>query len=200
MGSSKIRIKDEKLEEDKKGKSVEKPSKPKHVEKDLRALVRVSGTDLDGDKKLFVALTGIKGISHAMSKAICDVSGFDPNLKLGSMKDSDINKLEEIIKNPMMFGIPAWMINRRMDIETGKDIHLTGSDLDVAKKFDIQKMVDMKSWKGFRHMLGQPVRGQRTRSHFRGGRIVGVVRKAVRAQLGKTATSEKEKGKEPAKK
>lgn len=80
-------------------------------------------------------------------------------------------------------------------METGQDLHLTGADLDVARKFDIQKMVDLKTWKGFRHMLGQPVRGQRTRSSFRGGRIVGVVRKAVRMQLEKDKKEEKEKKK-----
>jgi small subunit ribosomal protein S13 len=196
MGTTKVRAPEEK-EGKPKEKKVVKPAKAvKPAEKELRAIVRVANTDLDGEKPLLRALKGVKGISHSMSKAICNASGFGPNAKLGSLTDKDIEKLEEIIKNPAKFGIPVWMINRRKDIETGQDLHLTGADLDVARKFDIQKMVDLKTWKGFRHMLGQPVRGQRTRSSFRGGRIVGVVRKAVRMQLEKEKKEgEKEKKK-----
>jgi len=195
MGTTKVRAVEEKAEKPKE-KKVAKPTKiVKPEEKELRAIVRVAGTDLDGEKPLLRALKGVKGISHSMSKAICDASGFDPNVKLGSLTEKDIGKLEEIIKDPVKFGIPAWMVNRRKDVATGQDLHLTGSDLDVARKFDVQKMVDLKTWKGFRHMLGQPVRGQRTRSSFRGGRIVGVVRKAVRMQLEKEKKEEKEKKK-----
>ncbi len=57
---------------------------------------------------------------------------------------------------------------------------MTGPELDVTKKFDIQGKIDIKSYKGTRHMFGLPVRGQRTRSSFRKGKIVGVVRKSVR--------------------
>lgn len=194
MGSTKIRPTQEK--EGQKEKKVAKPVPQKIVkpaEKELRAVVRVSGTDLDGEKPLLRALAGVKGISHSMSKAICNVSGFDPKMKLGSLNEKDMEKLEEVIKDPIKFGIPVWMVNRRKDIDTGKDLHLSGADLDVARRFDIQKMVNLKTWKGFRHMLGQPVRGQRTRSSFRGGRVVGVVRKSVRTLLEKGAKKEEEK-------
>jgi small subunit ribosomal protein S13 len=190
MGVTRVRLPEE--VEKPKEKKVAKPVKVKKPEKkELRAIVRVAGTDLDGEKPLIRALRGIKGISYSMSKAISNVSGFDQNIKLGSLKEEDVQKLEEIIKNPVKFGVPAWMVNRRKDIETGQDLHLTGTDLDITKKFDIQRMIDLKTWKGFRHMLGQPVRGQRTRSSFRGGRVVGVIRKAVRAQLEKEKKEEK---------
>jgi small subunit ribosomal protein S13 len=193
MGVTKVRIPEEKVEKTKE-KKVAKPVKVvKPEKKELKIVVRVAGTDLDGEKTLLRALKGIKGIGHSMSKAICNASGFDPNVKLGSLDEKDIEKIEEIIKNPVKFGIPAWMVNRRKDIETGQDLHLTGTDLEVMRKLDIQKMIDKKTWKGFRHMLGQPVRGQRTRSSFRTGRIVGVMRKAVRIQLEKERKEEKKK-------
>jgi small subunit ribosomal protein S13 len=174
-------------------KKVEKSIKPKKEE--MVTIIRVAGTDLDGEKPLLRALKGVKGIGHSMGKAICNVSGFDPNVKLGSLTEKDIIKLEEIIKDPVKFGVPIWAINRRKDVATGQNLHLTGDDLDVARKFDVQKMIDLKTWKGFRHMLGQPVRGQRTRSSFRGGRIVGVVRKAIRVQLEKGKEKEKKEEK-----
>ena len=67
--------------------------------------------------------------------------------------------------------------------------------LETAKKFDIQRMVDLKTYKGIRHMLGLPVRGQRTRSSFRKGRVVGVVRKAVKLAMKKAEEEGKEKKK-----
>jgi small subunit ribosomal protein S13 len=195
VGTTKVKPIEEKAEKPKE-KKVAKPVKAaRPEEKELRAIVRVAGTDLDGEKPLLRALKGAKGIGHSMGKAICNVSGFDPNAKLGSLTEGDIVKLEEIIKDPVKFGVPVWAVNRRKDMATGQNLHLSGADLDVARKFDIQKMVDLKTWKGFRHMLGQPVRGQRTRSSFRGGRIVGVVRKAIRMQLEKDKKEEKPKEK-----
>ena len=175
------RVKDEKPKE-------KKPVRPKKVEKpkELKDIVRIANTDLDASKPLSIALTKIKGIGHVMSKAICAASGFDAKIKVGSLKERDIEKIEEVINNPIKFGIPSYLVNRRKDIDTGKDIHLTGSDLDVTRKFDIQKMINIRTWKGFRHMYGQPVRGQRTRSHFREkGKVVGVMRKAIRIQMRK---------------
>ncbi len=184
-----------KLKEKKEEKKTEMPKKVDRPKMDMREIVRVSGTDLDGSKSLIRSLRGIKGISYTMSKAICAASGYDPNIKLGSLKEQDIQKIEQVIKNPLNFGLPRWIINRRLDIETGKDLHLSGQDLDVARKFDVQRMIGLKSYRGIRHMYGLPVRGQRTRSHFRKGRTVGVVRKEVRMALAKAGAEEKKEEK-----
>ena len=190
MGTTKVKAVVE--EEEKKGyKKAKKLEKPKVEEKELRIIVRVMGADLDGEKPIIQALHGIKGISYSMSKAIVNASGFDGNIKLGSLGEQDIQKIEQIIKNPENHGIPSWMLNRRKDRETGKDMHYSGSDLIVSRKFDIQRMIDLKTYKGIRHMLGLPVRGQRTRSSFRKGRVVGVVRKAALAQAQKAAEEKK---------
>lgn len=179
---------------------VEKPKemnvvKPKKVEKgpEIREIVRVMGADLDGSKPLRRSLTKIKGISHSFCKAVCYASGYDPDMKLGSLTESDIQKLENVIRNPIKFGIYNWFLNRRKDTDTGQDLHLSGPDLEVVRRFDIQKMIDMKSYKGIRHMLGLPVRGQRTRSGFRKGRVVGVVRKTIRVLQEKGKEKKEEK-------
>jgi len=191
MGSTKVKPIEDKEEKPKE----KKPVKPVRVERsiDVRAITRVAGTDLDGEKPLIRAIRGIKGISYTISKAICDVSGFEPNRKLGSLNESKIKKMEDIIKNPVNYGLPVWLLNRRRDPESGKDIHLSGPDLDVARKFDIKKEIDLKTYRGFRHMLGQPVRGQRTRGHFRTGKEVGVVRKSVRVAMAKEGETKEDK-------
>lgn len=178
MGSTKVKEqKEEKVKEEAKEKGKEKPKVEK---KEMRELVRIYNTDLDGTKSTMLGLTKIKGISHAMSKAICNVSGLNPYTKLSSLKEDDIKLIEKIIKDPAASGIAHWMLNRKKDRDSGKDLHLSGQDLDVARKFDIQRLIDIKSCKGIRHMFGLPVRGQRTRSSFRKGRSVGVVRKTVK--------------------
>ena len=65
-------------------------------------------------------------------------------------------------------------------------MHLSGTVVKVSEKFDIKAMIDKKSYKGVRHMLGLPARGQRTKSSFRKGKTVGVVRKKTRAATQKT--------------
>ena len=67
-------------------------------------------------------------------------------------------------------------MNRRKDIDTGKNIHIIGSDLSLQKEFDIKRLKKMKCYRGVRHSTGQPVRGQRTRSHFRKNKSVGVAK------------------------
>ncbi|MEM5844374.1 MAG: 30S ribosomal protein S13 [Candidatus Aenigmatarchaeota archaeon] len=188
MGVTKV--KEEKIEEKpKEREKVKEEKKPKEVK--ARKIVRVLNTDLDGEKPLMYALRGIKGVSFTFSKAVCEASGINPKIKLGSLGEEDIQKIEKIIKNPLSYGIPPYLLNRRKDRETGKDLHLSGADVEIYRKFDIQRMIDLKTYKGIRHMLGLPVRGQRTRSSFRKGRVVGVVRKAVRI-----ATEKKEKKEE----
>jgi len=187
MGGSGKKLKDLDQQKDSKAEADQKKEKPKRVDKPVEqySLVRVAGTDLNGDKTISKAILGIKGIGWSMSNAICLAGGFDPEEKLKDFDDAKIAKIEEIIKEPTRFGVPVFMVNRKRDMETGKDIHLTSSDLDVATRFDVQRYVDLKTYRGWRHMLGQPVRGQRTRSKFREkGRVVGVLRKSVRIQLG----------------
>jgi small subunit ribosomal protein S13 len=69
------------------------------------------------------------------------------------------------------------MLNRRKDLETGKDMHINTSELKLAKKVDVDLMGEIKSYKGLRHAKGLKLRGQRTKSTGRGTSAVGVKRK-----------------------
>ncbi len=184
MGIS--RVKDEykeKLKEELKKEREEKEKLKKLLVKEKKkVIIRLADADLDGNKRLRWALLGIKGISFAMSKAICVAGGFDPNVRLKELSEEDLKKLEDIIRNPGKYGIPPFLFNRRRDPETGENIHLTGEDVKIRMNLDIQREIELGTYRGWRHKLGLPVRGQKTRSHFRKGRTVGVVRK--KAQKG----------------
>jgi small subunit ribosomal protein S13 len=149
------------------------------IRPEIRHLVRVSNTDLNGEKPIFQALRKIKGISFMYANAVCYMAGIDKHIKAGILTESQIKKLEEVMRNPARFGCPEWMLNRKKDPETGQDMHLIMSDLDFAQEMDVKMMKKVKSYKGLRHQWGLPVRGQRTRSNFRKnkGKGLGVKKK-----------------------
>ena len=122
-------------------------------------IVRVSATDIDGNFRVRNALRKIKGISFMFANAVCTSSNVDPSRKLETLSESEIKTVEGFIANP---NFPLWMLNRRRDFEKGIDIHMTGATLDFRKKEDINAMKKMRCYKGIRHELGQPVKGQRT--------------------------------------
>jgi small subunit ribosomal protein S13 len=153
------------------GKSQKPIQKPQEEKRMAEVLIRVFSTDVPGNLKVYHGLTKVKGISWAMSNAICNSINLDKNKKMQELTEKDLEMITNFIKSPKM---PDWLLNRRNDEETGETKHLITSDLDMAKEFDIRKMKKMKSYKGWRHAMGQPVRGQRTKSHFRKGGAMGV--------------------------
>lgn len=140
-------------------------------EREEEKVVRILSEDIDGGMKVYAGLTKIKGISWTFSNAICNALKIDKNRKISSLTQEEIKRISEFAKNPK---IPKFIFNRRYDFETGKDIHLLGTDLELQKEFDIKRMKKIKSYKGVRHAAGQPVRGQRTASHFRKNKSKGV--------------------------
>jgi len=82
-------------------------------------------------------------------------------------------------KESAKHNLPEWLFNRQKDMETGKNLHFTGSDLVLQTKTDIDLMKATKSWKGYRHSYGLKVRGQRTRTTGRKGKAIGVKKKRV---------------------
>ena len=157
----------------------EKAERKKHYEpkkESYERIIRIIQTDIDGGKQVYAGLTKIKGVSWSMANAICNKLGLDKKKKISSLSAEEIRKMEEFIQNPQ---VPGFLLNRRKDLDSGKDMHVLGSDLDLRKEFDIKRLKKIKSYKGLRHALGQPVRGQRTRGHFRQkGKSVGVIKKA----------------------
>ena len=145
-------------------------------------IVRVLGKDLDGTKNIELGLQGIKGIGQRTGGIIANEFRKETKLGkeklLGELTDVQIKRLEEIVLTPEKHGLPAWTLNRQKDIETGKNTHLTMNDLAFALRSDLQRMAEMKSYKGLRHMWGLTVRGQKTKSRHRGkGGVVGVAKK-----------------------
>ena len=145
---------------------------------ETRKMIRLMATDLDGNMSVEKALRKIKGIGFMLSNAVCIATQTDPRKKVGNLSDIELKKLEDFIKNPQL---PVWMLNRRKDTETGEDLHLTGAILDLRKREDINTLRRIRAYRGIRHEMGQPVRGQRTRSTFRTQRSVGVTKKSARA-------------------
>jgi len=147
------------------------------MSKEFRHIVRVTDTDIDGTLKVEHALTKIKGINISLANAVLKKAGINPEVRLGLLSEEQIKKIEDAIQNPTKYGIPSWLLNRRKDMENGKDLHLLSSDLVLRTKMDIDLMKKIKSWKGYRHAHGLKVRGQRTRTTGRTGKTVGVRKK-----------------------
>lgn len=145
-------------------------------------IVRIANTDLPGGLSVPHAISRIKGIGYNTALAICKRLGIDPNTKLGRLDQETLSKLESVIRDLAAAGFPPWMLNRRKDLESGKDIHLIGSDLLFVVREDIERMKRTKSWKGIRHALGLKVRGQRTATTGRTGITVGVRKKKEQQQ------------------
>jgi len=140
-------------------------------------IVRIANTDLPGGLPVPLALSRIKGIGYNTALSICRSLGIDPRAKLGRLDQQAVSKLEAAVRDLASLGFPAWMLNRRKDMETGRDVHLIGSDLLFAVREDIERLKRTKSWRGIRHALGLKVRGQRTATTGRTGITVGVRKK-----------------------
>lgn len=147
---------------------------------EFKHIVRLVGKDLVGEKRVQLALADLKGVNLNFARAVAYAADVDPFTKLGSLNKEHVDRLEKVLRNPAEHGIPGWMVSRRKDYETGKDLHLIGADLAMAIRADIGRERRIRSRRGIRHELGLPVRGQRTRTTGRKGLVVGVKRKEVR--------------------
>ncbi|ASI13402.1 30S ribosomal protein S13p [Candidatus Mancarchaeum acidiphilum] len=173
-----------------KAKPQQKPAKqvePKEKRYDERSarsasIIRLSGKDIPGNLNIENAIMNIRGIGFTMANGlryIIDKSlNIPPETRLEDLNDEQLSKLEEVIKDPAKFGIPAFLLNRNKDMETGKDLHVVGNDLVFATRQDISRAVTLRTWIGYRHQYNLRVRGQHTRSTGRRGATVGVTKKA----------------------
>lgn len=147
------------------------------MSENFREIVRVLGTNVDGNRLLVFGLSQVRGIGIRFAQLMVRLTGMDMNMRSGYLTDEQIEKLEDVAKNPLKYGIPPWMVNRRKDYRTGEDRHIVSSDLAYVNKLDIDRMRRIKCWRGIRHALNLKVRGQRTRTTGRSGLIMGVARK-----------------------
>ena len=139
-------------------------------QKDEERIVRVLSKDIEGKMKVYAGLTKIKGISWSVSNAICKLLGINKSKKIGALTDEEIENISKFMKEAKL---KKNLTNRQKDFESGENKHLIGVDLDLTKEFDIKRLKKIKSYKGFRHMAGLPLRGQRTKSNFRTNRRKG---------------------------
>jgi len=139
-------------------------------------IVRIVGNDIPGEKKITVGLTQIKGIGYNFATAILDTLKINPDSSVGYLSESEVQAIEKLITDPISSNFPIWFLNRRKNVETGKDIHILTSDIDLTLRNDIERERITSSWRGYRHMYGLKVRGQRTRCTGRKGGAVGVAK------------------------
>ncbi len=146
---------------------------------DFKYIVRIAGTDVDGNRNVPVGMSKIQGIGRRTGVILCNLIGVDPKKKVGHLTDEEVKALNKVASSLDKKGLPAWLLNRRKDYASGKDRHVTGSDLAISLREDLNRLRKIRSYRGIRHELGLPVRGQRTRTSFRKGASVGVTRKRI---------------------
>jgi small subunit ribosomal protein S13 len=114
-------------------------------------VARIAGVDLPRDKRVEIGLTYIYGIGLTRSKAILAKTGVNPNTRVKDLSDSDVASLREVVES---------------------DYEVEG-DLRRLESLNIKRLMDIGTYRGRRHRMGLPVRGQRTRTNARtrrGGR------------------------------
>ncbi len=139
------------------------------------------GNDIPGERKLLVGLSEIKGIGYNFATAIVDTLKINTNSNIGNLSDANVEAIEKIILDPIGSNFPTWFLNRNKDIETGANLHLLTSDIPFTLRNDIERERITASWRGYRHLSGLKVRGQRTRTSGRKGGAVGVAKGGLAA-------------------
>jgi small subunit ribosomal protein S13 len=157
---------------------------------EFRHILRIIDADVDGTLKTPFALRKIKGINLSLANGILKKAGVSPETRAGFLTEAEVEKIEEVIKEPTKYGLPGWLFNRRKETETGKDVHLISASLVLRTKMDIDQMKEIKSWRGYRHAYGLKVRGQRTKTTGRSGKALGVKKKLF-IRPGETAEGKK---------
>jgi small subunit ribosomal protein S13 len=141
---------------------------------EYKHILRIVGKDIQGSKKVIVALSDVKGIGYNLAQVLLQSLKISPNIRLGFLTDRELGDIEAAIRDLTRVGMPDWYLNRRKDMETGSNRHLLTSELDFTISNDIEREKSVMSWRGYRHMFGLRVRGQCTRTTGRKGGAVGV--------------------------
>ncbi len=108
-------------------------------------MARIAGVELPRNKRAFIALTYIYGIGRSSALKILEKAGVDPMKKIGELTDEEISKIRDII-------------NTEYKVEGA---------LRSEVQMNIKRLMDIGCYRGLRHRLGLPVRGQRTRTNAR---------------------------------
>ncbi len=172
--------------------------RPPDAKEDFRYIVRFANTDLEGARSVVYALQKVRGVGARIAEMVADMSGVPRTERIGNLPESKTEEMEQVLST-LHERVPAWIVNRPNDPDSGEDAHLFGSDVDLRRRDDINRMKMIRSYRGIRHEQGQKVRGQRTRSNGRTGLTVGVIKKTA-IQAAQAAKKEEEGGKKEEKK
>ena len=108
-------------------------------------MLYVLNTNLNSKKKLFIALTEIYGLGKHHAYQICDSLGVSVNRRLKQLSSLQLEQLTQVVN---------------------QNYH-TGSEIKRSTMKNIQRLIKIASYRGFRHTEGLPVRGQRTHGNSR---------------------------------
>ncbi len=108
-------------------------------------MARIAGVDLPKNERIEIALTRIFGIGRPLSQKILDEAQVNPNIRVKDLKDDDAVKIRAIIE---------------------RDLRVEG-DLRRDISMNVKRLTDIGCYRGMRHRLGLPVRGQRTKTNAR---------------------------------
>lgn len=108
-------------------------------------MARIAGVDLPRDKRVEIGLTYIYGIGLSLSKEILGATGVNPDTRVKDLSDADVAAL-------------------RGEIESNYQVE---GDLRRWEGLNIKRLIEIGTYRGRRHRMGLPVRGQRTRTNAR---------------------------------
>ncbi|NSW57516.1 MAG: 30S ribosomal protein S13 [Armatimonadetes bacterium] len=106
---------------------------------------RIAGVDLPRDKRVEIALTYIYGIGRHTAAEIMEKTGIDTARRMRDITEAEAAKLREVIENDYVIEG-----DKRREVQT-----------------NIQRLIEIGTYRGLRHRRGLPVRGQRTRTNAR---------------------------------
>ncbi len=108
-------------------------------------MARISGVDIPRDKKVDISLCYIYGIGRATAGRICRDANVSRETKVRELTDDEVSRIREYI-------------DKNFTVE---------GELRKQVRQDIQRLIEINSYRGMRHRRGLPVRGQRTRTNAR---------------------------------
>ena len=107
-------------------------------------MARIGGVNIPNHQHTEIALTAIFGIGRSRARVICEAAGINRVTKIKDLSDSQMDKLREQVSKVTVEG-----------------------ELRREVSMNIKRLIDLGTWRGKRHRLGLPVRGQRTRTNAR---------------------------------
>ena len=139
-------------------------------------IVRILGTDIKANMSLLYGFSKIKGVSHTFSNALCHILNLNKDQKISDLSEEDIEKVEKYLTSENKEEIPKWMFNNQREYTSGKDLHITGKELDFAKIQQQRRLMKTRNLRALRTKLKLPIRGQRTRANFRRSKTLAAIK------------------------